>query len=145
VKHVKNSGWILLAAILGYLCFVLPVYLTNNYVQTDESTRILQFLQLPKVKHGTPLPAIALLILGFILGLLKPKKWIVLGLSTAGLFVVNTIVELIAIPNSHNLLGLEIVGYLLLSIPACIGAFVGQRINKWYKNNKGIQKNVDLQ
>jgi len=62
-------------------------------------------------------------------GMMFPtKNWLLLGLSTAIIFPIITIAEMIVSPRSHNLWFLELDLYALFGLASVGGALVGRLI-----------------
>jgi uncharacterized membrane protein YjjP (DUF1212 family) len=53
-----------------------------------------------------------------------------IGLTTMALFPIMAIFEIIVDSSSHNMFPFEFIGYALYSIPAIIGAYIAQGIQK---------------
>lgn len=78
---------------------------------------------------GMCIESIALLfVLGAVAGtrLRLNSAWI--GVLTVSLFPVMAIVEAILRPETHNLLGLEILMYGFLALPASLGSLLGRKL-----------------
>lgn len=71
-----------------------------------------------------------LFILGVVLGLLNPNRWLVLAISTVVIFPVLSVFEMKVSPSSHNLWPIEFLVYVVLGIPSISGAFIGKYIRR---------------
>jgi hypothetical protein len=69
---------------------------------------------------------VLLLIVGGILGFIRPKNWLVLGSSTVLLFPLAAVLEMAVDPGSHNLWPIEFLLYVVLvAVPALAGSLLG--------------------
>ena len=67
---------------------------------------------------------------GIFLGVIYPKREILLGISTMSLFPVLAFLEMGKDPYSHNIWPIEFVIYGFTTIPGIIGAYAGAFIRK---------------
>lgn len=119
--------WIyLLASILGVISIVLPTFF------------------LPVNQHDSPLfPLIAtgiegisiwsfvlLFLSGLGVKLLSKLQGWKIGLTTMALFPIMAIFEMFVDSSSHNMLPFEFILYAACTIPAIIGAYIAQGIQK---------------
>src|SRR5262245_23312566 len=107
--------WIaLLSAIGGFLAFWGPWYFAGS----------------PKnmIDGMQPISLLLLVVIGLVAGAIAPRHFWLSGLATMSSFPIVAIVEAIKDPTSHNLLGIELVMYGVLTIPAVIGGRLGRII-----------------
>lgn len=78
--------------------------------------------------HGVSLPL--LIALGAVSGIKLRLNSALIGLLTVSSLPIIAIVGAIINPDSHNLLGLEIVMYGFLALPAALGSFLGKALSR---------------
>lgn len=114
------------AAVLGVVAIVTPVALEPTMQVYDAPL----FPLLRSAVEGLGFASILfLLVLGFLLGLIDKVPPILLGPATLALFPLAAVAEVLVDPTSHNLFPIECMLYVVLSIPATIGAFLG----RWFR------------
>ncbi len=127
-----NDIWIyLLASILGVLSILLPTFFLLDLKQYD-------YTLFPMIRNGIEGISIwsfgLLLLSGFgVKFLSKLKSWTI-GLSTMALFPVLAIFEMIVDSSSHSMFPIEFILYSVYSIPAIIGAYISQVVQKYFVN-----------
>ncbi len=78
--------------------------------------------------HGVSIPL--LIALGAFSGIKLRLNSAMIGLLTVSSLPIIAIVGAIINPDSHNLLGLEIVMYGFLALPAALGSFLGKALSR---------------
>ena len=114
----SELGSFFLAAGLGYLAWKVPRLLVSR-LETDATDSKLFWISM--------LPLLA--VVGGVVGWLDRRHWLENGAATMLLVLFGAIGEAILI-GGHQLLGLEMIMYAILTIPGIIGAFIGKRITK---------------
>lgn len=123
-----NVLWIyFLASILGVMSIVLPTFFLPDLKQYDSPL-------FPLIKTGIEGISIwsfgLLLLSGFGVKLWSKLSGWKIGLTTMALFPIMVIFEMIVDSSSHNLFPFEFILYAVYSVPAMIGAYLAQGINK---------------
>lgn len=124
-----KQKWILylLTAVLGVLSILLPVFFQAG-LKHYESTL---FSLIRDGVEGISMWSFALLFsTGFVMRFYTNLSGWKIGLATMALFPVMAILELIVDSTSHNLLPIEIIMYAIYAIPAIIGAYMGQGVQR---------------
>lgn len=78
--------------------------------------------------HGVSLPL--LIALGAVSGIKLRLNSVLIGLLAVSSLPIIAIVGAIIHPDTHNLLGLEIVMYGFLALPAALGSFLGKSLSR---------------
>ena len=104
----------IIAAVAGYLAVWIPWILAGSQKNMVDGMR--------------PISMLDLTLVGFGCGLAVPHRFWVAGLASMSLFPVMAIVGAVRDPTSHNLLGIEIVMYGFLTLPAILGGALGNII-----------------
>ncbi len=113
----------IVAAVGGYLAVWIPWVLAGSHKNMIDGMRPISLLYL------------ALLGLGY--GLAVPNRVWIAGLASMSLFPIMAILGIIRDPNSHNLLGMEIIVYGILTIPALFGGALGKMIRGLLARHRG--------
>jgi hypothetical protein len=98
----------------GFLAVWLPWYLAGSHKNMIDGMQ--------------PVSPLILGLLGVVGGVIAPRRVWVVGLCSVSLFPVIGVVQAIRDPASHNLLGIELVGYGVLAIPTTLGAAIGRGV-----------------
>ncbi|HSH19244.1 MAG TPA: hypothetical protein VLA03_02250 [Draconibacterium sp.] len=124
-----KQKWILylLTAVLGVLSILLPVFFQAGLKHYESSL----FSLIRDCIEGISMWSFALLFsTGFVMRFYTKLSGWKIGLATMALFPVMAILELSVDSTSHNLLPLEIIMYAIYAIPAIIGAYIGQGVQR---------------
>jgi hypothetical protein len=78
--------------------------------------------------HGVSLPL--LIALGAVSGIKLRLNSALIGLLTVSALPIIAIIGAIIYPDTHNLLGLEIVMYGFLALPGALGSFLGKALSR---------------
>lgn len=117
----------MLASILGVISIVLPTFFLPDLKQYDSPL----FPLISTGINGISVWSIGLLFLsGFGMKLLSKLSGWKIGLTTMALFPIMAILEMIVDSSSHNIFPIEFVLYALYAVPAIIGAYIAQGIQK---------------
>jgi hypothetical protein len=117
----------LLASILGVISIVLPTFFLPDLKQYDSPL----FPLIRTGIEGISIWSFGLLLLsGFGVKLLSRLSGWKIGLTTMALFPIMAIFEMIVDSSSHNMFPIEFIFYALYSVPAIIGAYIAQGIQK---------------
>jgi hypothetical protein len=129
----NNVLWIyLLTSILGVISIVLPTFFLPDLKHYESHL----FPIIRTGIEGISLWSFGLLFLtGFGIKLLNKLSGWKIGLSTMALFPVMAILEMFVDSTSHNLFPIEFILYAVYSVPAIIGAYIAQGIQKVFVNN----------
>lgn len=125
--------WIyLLTSILGVISIVLPTFFLPDLKQYDSGL----FPLIRTGIEGISMWSLGLLFLsGFGVKLLSKLSGWKIGLTTMALFPIMAIFEMFVVSGSHNLFPIEFILYAVYSVPAIIGAYIAQGIQKVFVNN----------
>jgi hypothetical protein len=128
-----NVFWIyLLAAILGVISIVLPTFFLADLRQYDSPL----FPLIRTGIEGVSSWSFGLLFLsGFGVKLLSREPAWKIGLSTMALFPILAIIEMFVDSSSHSMLPFEFIFYTVYTVPAIIGAYLAQGIQKIFVKN----------
>ena len=107
----KNFSVILVSSVAGYLNYFLII--DGLHVWFKE------------IINPVVILIVAQLFLGFILGLLYPKKWELAGISSGIILWCVTLFGIITDFNSHNLFPIEIILSILIVAPVLLGTLLG--------------------
>jgi len=122
----------LLAAILGIISIVLPTFFLPDLKQYDSPL----FPMIRTGIEGISIWSFGLLFLsGFGVKLLSKLSGWKIGLTTMALFPIMAIFEMFFDLSSHNLLPIEFIFYAAYTVPAIIGAYIAQGIQKVFVKN----------
>jgi hypothetical protein len=92
-----------------------------------------------------PVSLVFLGLLGVVCGVVTPRRFWVGGLFSVFLFPIIAVVQAIRDPTSHNLLGIELVGYGVLALPATLGAALGRWVARFaQKGHESPPPNGDV-
>ena len=124
----QNGFWMyLLASMVGVISIVLPTCILPDLKQYDSPL----FPLIRTGIEGISFWSFGLLLLsGFGLKLLSTLSFWKIGLTMMTLFPIIAISEMIIDSSSHNLFPFECILYVLYSVPAIIGAYIAQGIQK---------------
>jgi hypothetical protein len=124
--------FIVLSAFSGILGIVLPYITTNGFHHNHYAVETISPLLSSAWEGFDPIPSVLIMIaVGFGLGLLRPQRWIILGLSSILMLVVVANIEMNIYPTSHNLYPFEFALYFLfIGVPTLLGTFIGSIIKK---------------
>lgn len=128
-----------LAMLLGYASWVLPVLIIPGNEQIPPPIRLFSDKSIYTDTKLSWNYSLAFLILtGMFLGFLGPRHWLRLGACTMLLvFIVATLELLLELEPPHKLYGIEIMMYIVLTLPGIIGAWLGSFIRrKLYPSSK---------
>jgi len=131
--HLKTPGEKLstvylfaFAMIIGFACVVLPGLLLADRVYDSPL-----YPRLYTAVHFTPLWAAYLLFFsGIFLGMVEPRRPIILGLGTITLFPILAVLEKMVDITSHRYFALEFVYYLLWGVAAVEGTYLGRELRR---------------
>lgn len=122
----------MLTSVLGVVSIVLPTFFLSGLKHYESPL-------FPLVRtgiEGISMWSVGLLFLtGFGIKLLNKLSGWKIGLSTMALFPVMAILEMFVDSTSHNLFPIEFILYAVYSIPAIIGAYIAQGIQKVFVKN----------
>ena len=117
---------VVVAAVAGLLCVVLPPYLVSGGIGRTYEAPLFPILRTAienlQLKHTM----IGLFVLGVVLGFLQPRSWCLVGAGTVLLLPLAAMLEMIADGTSHNLFPLEFGIYAFIGLPAVAGAYAGR-------------------
>ena len=105
------------AAVCGYLAIWLPWVLAGSHKNMIDGMRMESLIYL--------------MLVGLVGGLARPQSFWIVGLASMMAFPFVAIAESMQDPSTHNLLGLEIAMYGLLTLPALLGGGIGKGIRAW--------------
>lgn len=129
----NNVLWIyLLTSVLGVVSIVLPTFFLSGLKHYDSGL----FPLIRTGIEGISMWSLGLLFLsGFGVKLLSKLSGWKIGLTTMALFPIMAIFEMFVVSGSHNLFPIEFILYAVYSVPAIIGAYIAQGIQKVFVNN----------
>jgi len=117
----------LLAAILGVISIVIPTFFLPDLKQYESPL-------FPRIRtgiEGISIWSAGLLFLsGFGVKLLSKLSGWKIGLTTMALFPILAITEMFVDSSSHNMFLIEFIFYAAYTVPAIIGAYSAQGIQK---------------
>jgi uncharacterized membrane protein len=111
-KQVLASA--IIAAVAGYLAVWLPWKLAGSHNNMVDGMELISLLYL--------------MLVGFGCALAVPHRFWIAGLASMSLFPVMAIVGAVLDPTTHNLLGIELIMYVFLTIPVLLGGAIGKLI-----------------
>ena len=112
------------APFLGFFAFFVPIKFTG--CEEIASGRIVTMVS-SIYENVIFLPtAVLLFFIGIFIGYIAPRLWWLLGLFTVIVFPINSIIEMVTVPSSHNLWPIEFAIYSFMALPAMIGSFIGK-------------------
>lgn len=131
IMNKLNSWYIvivfILGAVLGLISIIIPPLWIVD-VKVDQSPVF------PMVWTGIEGMSLWTLFFlfssGIFLGVIYPKRKILLGMSTMSLLPILAFIEMSVVPNSHNIWPIEFVIYGFCTIPGIVGAYIGAFIRK---------------
>jgi hypothetical protein len=131
---------ILLAAVGGLCCVVLPPYLIHGGLANKAyGWPVITWFALAFANLRYLHSMIALFVLGALLGLMRPRQWWLLGCLTISLPCVFNSINMIhdcnVNPTSHNLWPFEFAFLMSMGIPPFAGAFLGSRLRRLKKDS----------
>lgn len=130
------------AALLNFMSIVIPPYIGNTSLLNQSST-MFEYVFNAVEKANIPETIGLTIIVSFGFSCLVPHMWIVIGLSPVYIIIFIMSVEIMFYPTSHNLLPIEILVYLVLSMPSIIAALLGSRIRMHLNKQEGTTtKNI---
>lgn len=116
-----------LASILGVLSIVLPIFFLPDLKHYDSPL----FPLIRTGIEGISIWSFGLLLLsGFGVKLLSNFSGWKIGLTTMALFPIMAILEMFVDSSSHSMLPIEFIFYAAYTVPAIIGAYIAQGIQK---------------
>jgi hypothetical protein len=129
----KNVFWFyFLASILGVISIVIPTFFLPDLKHYDSPL----FPLIRTGIEGISIWSFSLLLLsGLGVKLLSNLSGWKIGLTTMALFPIMAIFEIIVDSSSHIMFPFEFIGYALYSIPAIIGTYIAQGIQKVLAEN----------
>ncbi len=123
---MKSTASFLLAgavlAVAGYAAVWLPWQLAGAHRNLIDGMRPASLFYLVLVG-----------IAGRLLGQLRCRF---VALASVAAFPVLALLEAVRQPDTHNLLGLELVMYGFLALPAFVGALLAKGIDRWLTRNR---------
>jgi hypothetical protein len=124
MKHFTRWPLALAAGALGLLAIALPPLL-------DPGSRRYDAPLFPLVRAGVEsfglLSAFLLFLAGAIVGARRPPRAWLWGMATLLPLPLLALAEVLVDPTSHNLLPLEFASYVVLAMPAAVGAELAAR------------------
>jgi hypothetical protein len=120
----------LLAPVLGFLCFLLPILVTGNaeHLTADGSTLLVSRV----FENAKLVPSTMLLVLaGFGLRHMGGRGVWMLSLLLIAPFPAATCLEVLTNPASHNLLPMEVAIQFGFVVPAVVGGYASRALNDW--------------
>lgn len=122
----------IIAPILGFLSFAIPILVATPKKIMYGGNDIFSLTRIVYEKF-LPIPTIAALIsVGFILSIIQPKHWLIIGISTIAWFPLLSIFELLMGKGSHNLFPFEFLIYVVLMLPGLLGALGGRMVKRHF-------------
>jgi len=122
MNRYKELGTFVLAAVLGYISWKVPSFIIPHlYGEMADPADVSLF------RFGVVIPLLG--SVGVIAGLLDHRHWLSNGAATMMLVLFIDVIEAI-FHGGHQMLGLEMIVYALLSIPGVVGAFLGKFVAK---------------
>lgn len=123
---------IFLSSLAGILGILLPYLINNGSDPSHYSLETIFPLFRTAWEGFNPFPSILIMIaVGFGLGIIRPHRWLILGLASVFLLIGLANIEMHLYPTSHNLWPLEFSLYFLfIATPTLLGSFVGSRVKK---------------
>ncbi len=122
--------WVVVAAIAGIGCVVLPPYLFRG--GTDQPAYGWPIFPWFAVAYANLRPVATMSSffgLGITFGIAQPRLWPLLGLSALGspivLNGVNIVHDWTRDPTSHNLWPIEVVVFVFICLPVVVGGLLG--------------------
>ncbi len=131
-KLVSDLLLVGIAAFAGILSILMPYIVTNGY-KSSYSDSISLFPLLSAAWEGlNPIPTSLIMVaVGACLGLIKPRYWFILGISSILLLIAVAIIEMYKNPTFHNLWPFEFALYFVfIALPTLLGAYIGFKIKK---------------
>ena len=124
--------FILFAAFSGIVGVVLPYIVFNGFHNTPYASETISPLLSSAWEGFNPIPSVLIMIfMGIVLGLLRPQRWIILGLSSVLMLLIVANIEMNIYPTSHNLFPFEFALYFIfIGAPTLLGTFFGSKIRK---------------
>ncbi len=123
----KNGLPLLIIALLGLISIVIPVFFLEDLRVYDSPL----FPQIRTGMEGISRYSFLLLFLsGFVVKAFSNLPSWKIGMMSMALFPIAAILEIIADASSHNMLPLEILFYLIYTLPAIAGAYLAQFLKK---------------
>jgi len=129
-----TARWViafLLAPVLGFLCFLLPILITGNaeHLSADGSSSLL----VSRVFENAKLvPTTVLLVLaGFGLRHMGVMGVWMSSLLLIAPFPAATFLEVLTNPASHNLLPMEVAIQFGFVVPAVVGGYASRALGHW--------------
>ena len=129
-KQIMIFFALILSPFLGFIAFLLPILFIEGMEVGGKENSIVSIVSYI-FEECIFVPTIVLLfVAGFILGVMGPRIWWLLGLLTMLIFPVAASYEMQNFLTSHNLWPFEFLLFGFFTIPAIIGAFFSSRILK---------------
>ena len=121
---------VILSALSGVFGILLPYTIKNGFDQSPYSLESIFPLLRNAWEGFNPIPSILIMIsVGLGLGLIRPHRWLVLGLSSVIILIVMANIEMHFFPTSHNLWPFEFALYFLfIAVPTILGSYAGSKI-----------------
>jgi hypothetical protein len=129
---ILDLFFIVLSAFSGILGIILPYIILNGFHHTPYASETISPLLRSAWEGFYPTPSVLIMIaVGLGLGLMRPQRWIILGLSSILMLVIVANIEMNIYPTSHNLYPIEFALYFIfIGAPTLLGTFIGSNIKK---------------
>ena len=118
MKDVNVNRKVLVSAIIAAIAGYLAVWLPWKFAGSHKN--MIDGMELISLSY--------LMLVGFGCALAVPHRFWIAGLASMSLFPVMAIVGVVLDPTSHNLLGIELIMYVFLTIPVLGGGAIGKLI-----------------
>lgn len=135
IKNIMKTNvfWFyFLASILGVISIVLPTFFLTDLKHYDSPL-------FPLIRTGIEGISIwsfgILLLSGFGVKLLSNLSGWKIGLTTMAIFPIMAISEIFVDSSSHSMFPIEFIFYAAYTVPAIIGAYIAQGIQKVFGEN----------
>lgn len=127
--EVRWIGSLLLAPVVGFLCFLLPILAAGDAekLAAPESVNLV----LRAFENVNPIPtAILLLLAGFAFRYFARRGTVILALLLVAPFPLATVFGVLTTPEHHNLLPLELALEFASIVPGLVGALAASAFAK---------------
>lgn len=130
-----------IAMLLGYASWVLPRLLIPGADRVDLPIGLFTTTAvMTDVTQAWIYSLVCLILSGLIVGFLDPPHWLSSGGSTLFLvFIVTTLEVVFEIEPRHKLYGVEVIIFVIHTIPGIVGACLGQFIRRKFYPEEGIK------
>jgi hypothetical protein len=125
---MESAAFNTMIAAVGLIVFDLTPFITAKEQATLHGMTFSKLI-MQSLEYAFYPAMVSLFITGGVFGIIRPQKWLMIGLSLIIFLPLNAIIDLVISPTSHNLLPFELLMYIAFFwAPAVAGAFLGSRI-----------------